>query len=471
MVNTTLCSCSRAYTWCCTLRQSSSQSWMYPHLMAISLNGSVFWEQFCISVHDRSSLPDSEKLIYLQHALKDGSAKHVIKGLPLSGIHYTEAVKCLTSRYNRLRLIHQTHVKTILEVPSLKEGTRKELHRLRDTVQQHLHTLKAMDYEPSGPFITSTLDSSSIPTPCLSGKNTARAPLHYQDLLEFINLRAQTSETSVADSAKKQTKHKSLSARKLFASRKPVALFAASTDSTTNLSFACKTEKHPLYRCTKFKSMPHDKKVPTLKTNDLCMNRLGPGHFVRQCKSLHRCKKCQKPHHTLLHVESQGETPPSLPPTNTTEKPVVSNTAVGLKSNSLLMTSHVLVSTPDGSSIEARAILDSASSASFISERLAESLCLPHSNRNARISGITGISLKSPIQSIANFNISAVRSSSKKIGVTAVIIPRVTCNLPLHPISFNLKWNHLSNLLIQRSANLERSTSSLELMCLSKKSL
>ena len=208
----------------------------------------------------------------------------------------------------------------------------------------------------------------------------------------------------------------------------------------------CKTEKHPLYGCTKFKSMPHDKKVPTLKTNDLCMNCLGPGHFVRQCKSLHRCKKCQKLHHTLLHVESQGETPPSLRPTNTTEKPVVSNTAVGLKSNSLLMTCHVLVSAPDGSSIEARAILDSDSSASFISERLAQSLCLPRSNRNARISGITGISHKSPIQSIATFNISAVRSSSKNIGVTAVIIPRVTCDLPLHPISFDLKWNHLSNL-------------------------
>ena len=125
---------------------------------------------------------------------------------------------------------------------------------------------------------------------------------------------------------------------------------------------------------------------------------------------------------------------------------MVSNTAIGLKLNSLLMTCRILVSAPDGTSVEARAVLDSASSASFISERLAQSLCLPRSNQNARISGIAGISHKSPIQSIATFNISAVRSSSKKIGVTAVIVPRVTCDLPLHPISFDLKWNHLSNL-------------------------
>ena len=46
----------------------------------------------------------------------------------------------------------------IFEAPSLKEGTGKELGRLCDTVQQHLRALKAMDYEPSGPFITSTLE-------------------------------------------------------------------------------------------------------------------------------------------------------------------------------------------------------------------------------------------------------------------------------------------------------------------------
>ena len=45
------------------------------------------------------------------------------------------------------------------------------------------------------------------------------------------------------------------------------------------------------------------------------------------------------------------------------------------------MTCHVMVDTLDGSSVEARAILDCASSASFISERLAQSLCLERSHQ------------------------------------------------------------------------------------------
>ena len=45
------------------------------------LNWRSFWEQFHVSVHDRSTLSDSKRLVYLQHSLKDGSTKSVIEGL------------------------------------------------------------------------------------------------------------------------------------------------------------------------------------------------------------------------------------------------------------------------------------------------------------------------------------------------------------------------------------------------------
>ena len=109
-----------------------------------------------------------------------------------------------------------------------------------------------------------------------------------------------------------------------------------------------------------------------------------------------------------------------------------------------MMTCRILVSGSDGSPVEARALLDSASSASF-SERLAQTLRLPRSSHSARISGIAGLSHKSPIQSITTFNISAVKSTSQCFDVSAIIVPKVTCDLPHHPISFDLSWNHLSS--------------------------
>ena len=123
---------------------------------------------------------------------------------------------------------------------------------------------------------------------------------------------------------------------------------------------------------------------------------------------------------------------------------VTSNTAIEVKSNSLLMTC-VLVNAPDGTSVEARALLDNASSTSFISERLAQSLCLPRANQSAKISGIAGLSHSSPTQSLANFSISPVRFP-KMINITAVVVPKVTCDLPFHPIPFKAEWNHLSGI-------------------------
>ncbi len=124
-----------------------------PKLSVPTFDGSIinwrtFWEQFAVSVHNRSKLSNAEKLTYLRHALKDGSAKHVVEGLSSSGDHYGEAVDCLRKRYDRLRLLHQAHVRAILEVPALKDGIGKELRRLHDTVNQHLRALKAMDHDP-----------------------------------------------------------------------------------------------------------------------------------------------------------------------------------------------------------------------------------------------------------------------------------------------------------------------------------
>ena len=122
-----------------------------PKLDVPMFNGDIlcwktFWEQFCISVHNRSTLSNSEKLVYLQYALEDGTAKCAIEGLSRSGEHYAEAIDSLKSQYDRPRLIHQTHVHMILETPNFKDGSGKELHRLHDTVQQHLRALKALGH-------------------------------------------------------------------------------------------------------------------------------------------------------------------------------------------------------------------------------------------------------------------------------------------------------------------------------------
>ena len=118
----------------------------------------TFWEQFCVALHDQDDLSNAQKLVYLRQSLKEGSAKNAIEGLSRSGEQYDEAIKCLRVRYNQPRLIHEAHVRRIIEVPHLKDNMGRELRRLHDILQQHLRALKAMNKEPSAPFITSLIE-------------------------------------------------------------------------------------------------------------------------------------------------------------------------------------------------------------------------------------------------------------------------------------------------------------------------
>lgn len=128
------------------------------------LHWQQFWEQFEVSVHNRKSLSNAEKLVYLQQAIKHGSARSAIEGLSQSGDQYEEAVGCLKARYSRPRLIHRAHVRTIMDTPPLKDGSSKELRRLHDVLLQHLRALKTMKEEPDPSFITSIIELKLDPT-------------------------------------------------------------------------------------------------------------------------------------------------------------------------------------------------------------------------------------------------------------------------------------------------------------------
>lgn len=222
--------------------------------------------------------------------------------------------------------------------------------------------------------------------------------------------------------------------------------------------------------------MSHDNKTQVCKTGRLCTNCLGAGHFKAQCKSAHRCRICQRAHHTLLHHETPVTSDPKPPdPPNVTvgstpavtveSTPTIAGgstpsaavgttattvgstpAATGLCSNLLLMTCRVLLLAPNGSSVEVRALLDNASCASFISERLAHSLSLCRRHVSVSVSGIGGLSHKPPLQSVTTFEIQS--SHGRKIEVTAVIVPKVTCDLPTAPVAFDLSWSHLTDVTL-----------------------
>ena len=150
-------------------------------------------------------------------------------------------------------------------------------------------------------------------------------------------------------------------------------------------------------------------------------------------------------HHTLLHVDNQSTV-------SSSSNPVTSNSAVKLDSSCLLMTCRVLFTSHNGSAVEAGCLLDNASSASFISEHIAQALCLPCSFQSVSVSGIEGISNCITNRPVSQVTASPVSGIGRKFSITAIVVPKVTCDLPVRPVPFELSWNHLSNISLSDNA-------------------
>ncbi len=110
------------------------------------------------------------------------------------------------------------------------------------------------------------------------------------------------------------------------------------------------------------------------------------------------------------------------------------------------MTCRILVLAPNGITTQCRALLDSASSSSFVSERLAQRFRLSRSQHSAQVTGIGGIGHRSSSLSYVRFSVAPTRSYTSLLEVNAIVLPRVTADLPLQPVAFQESWRHISGI-------------------------
>ena len=118
-----------------------------PKIRVPMFNGKVlsqkcFWEQFDATIHSKAGLNDTQKLMYLQDAVKDGPARFVIKGLTRTSESYEEVIKCSKECYHRPRLVQDEHIPSICGCGLVKNSSDKELRHVYDAVTQHYRVIK-----------------------------------------------------------------------------------------------------------------------------------------------------------------------------------------------------------------------------------------------------------------------------------------------------------------------------------------
>ncbi|GFU70623.1 uncharacterized protein TNCV_2971831 [Trichonephila clavipes] len=247
-----------------------------------------FKSQFVSLIHDNICLSDSQKLNYLQSALK-GHAKQ----LQTVNDSYSSLFEALESRYENKRLIVNSHIAELLNPNKIKFESAFHLRSLIDSIQSHLRALKQLELEPNALWesmlifvITQRLDDES--------RKQYEMELHSNDLpkwnnfLDFLRKRSQALENVQRNSSLKNKNEYSPKFR---------SFVVKSNEKTCPL---CPSETHPIFKCKMFHEMSVEERSNKVRSLNLCFNCLGH-HLIKNCLKLNRkCRVCNANHNSLL---------------------------------------------------------------------------------------------------------------------------------------------------------------------------
>ena len=289
-----------------------------------------YWQQFEATIHNSKKLDDELRMQYLLKSLVSKKAKDAVEGIDAVAEAYPEAIAALKARFDRPQVIHRAHVRALLNVKTLKDGSSVELRQLYDTFQHHLRSLKALDKLDFDRFMTALGESKLDPVTMVEWQKftqTEKDVPDYHKFLEFLDLRATATELTSHDPSHKkpQGSHNKPKVNSPGSHPKPVSVYATSTQSKC---VACNGSKHSLAYCQAFKGKSLLDKRSFVMEQGLCFNCLKGKHMSKECPSPNCCLKCGKRHHTLLHVNNANvESMPEVPRQNTpiTATPNASN--------------------------------------------------------------------------------------------------------------------------------------------------
>lgn len=410
------------------------------HLPKISLptfDGKVtewlsFKDRFTAMIASSTGIPDVMKLEYLLASLKGDVAKR-FEYVDIAAENFMTTWKALIDRYDNIRSLKREYFKAIFSVAPMKDDSIEELRRVTDEFTRLTQGASKLNEPivhwdtPLANLLLYKLDHNTVLSwEQFSASDNADS---FPKLIEFL----QTRIRILAAPAQVSLIHPKPSTSKVAGNKQTRSLANASVASTSNRCHAC-DQSHLLYQCEMFKAMNVCDRRKIVNTNKLCFNCFRNGHAAKGCRSLHKCFKCKRNHHTLLHLEESS--------CNNDERPMNEQveTTSHICTNHLtvfLQTAAVQVIDDAGKIHQVRALLDSGSMSNFMSTSLAKRLSNKMTNANICIAGI-GQRESNVSRSVEAFVSSNVQQFSMKMYFLVIDSP--TAELPTVKVD-TTKWN------------------------------
>ena len=338
-----------------------------------------FWDSFYHSVDKFDQVSKCQKMTYLRKFLS-GEAARAIEGWSTTDANYDSAIAHLKKRFGVAEDRKQALWAQLISLEKVKSENTPAMRRLLDTARSTVRSLEALGI-PMESFssmlkvlirqkIPSSMDTQWLLSRPEVDEASADEMLTYLERKVRAREQADLLSRVEADPSQSVKRHPSRSTSSRYAPGPDRMIVVAVSERKC---FFCEDTSHTLWIC----AQSYEERKAVVKRKAACFNCFRTDHPVNRCPSNSRCKQCGRKHHTSIHPPNETEGRSETKPLEANEA-TVTKASIGHHTS---ITDVVLpvVSIPvyGKTTSTARCLLDTGSTATFISESLADMIKAP----------------------------------------------------------------------------------------------
>lgn len=422
-----------------------------------------FRDTFESLIHKDESIPIINKFHYLRLSLK-GQAAQLLTSLECSASNYQVAWDLLVKRYENKQVLIKNHIKAIFELEPIAKESLLSLRGLLDGMTRHLRALEVLG-QPVNYWDSLIIHLFSLKLDSFTRREweTEYSKQDNTTLKKFTDFLYEKCKVLESIQSSQTLKNKNVSS----------GVRGLSASAHAPICFYCSKE-HTIYNCKEFLNLNVQSRISEAKKLKLCSNCLRNNHTVDTCRSI-PCRKCQKKHNTLLHIDFSANNANTNPNWSKNKDNVASNVPNKVNCNIsnanenavqiphtqdsttnshfssnyssgsvLLSTVLIYIYDNKGSIHMCRALLDNGSESTFITENLCKKLNVPLQSTNLSITGIGHTYTKA--LKLSNVTIES-RQTDFKMNLKCLVLSKITNKIPTLFVDIS-QLNIPSNLIL-----------------------
>ncbi|XP_031784830.1 uncharacterized protein LOC103316094 [Nasonia vitripennis] len=384
--------------------QAALEKLKLPRFSGTQREWEAFKERFELLVLDDATMPLVIKFQHLLNCL-EGEAAEKLKGIQIIATNFQTAWETLCRRYDNKFLRFLVQMKALSTLPSAAKEYVSHINQLLNTTNESINTFRALGrpVEHWDDVLIHFIECKLAPTTRMdwvkeieskkSSKMADEFPT-YEELRKFLEDRVQTldiADTDLESSSQRtqvESSKKSVSAQRTGRKGAYSATQRAGRAGSKQKCSFCSAD-HFVGYCQKFGACSPTQRRQHAESARLCTNCLSSHHSINACTSKGRCLACGDKHHTRLHEEKKTPGNSSVGVTSAGKSTVahaltdsVNSFFATRETSILLSTACVVLESDHGRAMTVRALLDSGSEESSISEHVARALGLPSTTVN-----------------------------------------------------------------------------------------